>query len=177
MKQFKITYEKVQSLKVSTFIQMLFLLFLVNSLEMVEAHRFPSENVFFEPWNSVGRVKTCFMKWRTSINSKHYTISTHCNTIEALNFSDNKKISYLPVYVGENFPNLLVYDASSCTIKEISNQNFKSFRRLKQMFLENNQIEMIQNEAFDELTNLELLWLGERNVTLVYDFLFLHVFY
>jgi Leucine rich repeat len=74
-----------------------------------------------------------------------------------LDFNSNKNIRYLPENVVENFPLLIGYYAESCTITEILRKHFKGLLKLKVLILDKNQIEKIENSAFDDLVSLENL--------------------
>jgi Leucine-rich repeat (LRR) protein len=76
-----------------------------------------------------------------------------------LTLSNNDKIKFLPSKVAENFPNLLGYRASGCGIKKISKQDFTGLSKLKWLFLSRNEIEVIKEDTFQEVKNLEFLTL------------------
>lgn len=107
------------------------------------------------------------MPGRTKIDSEEFTIlSTGEPTnlsILGLSFYSNKQISFLPVQVDVTFPKLVGYSAGSCSIKTISKTNFKNLRNLKDLSLRMNQIETIENDTFEDLIALEVLWLGKFN--------------
>lgn len=105
----------------------------------------------------IGTLKTCWMKETTSINSTGVTVSTSDDSIGALDFEWNKKIFYLPEYLGEKFPNIVVYHAPGCSIKKVSRTNFIGLSRLRVLHLNYNQIEMIKKDTFDDLIALDYL--------------------
>lgn len=108
---------------------------------------------------------TCFMTRVTIIDSQGFRIaSTTDEAIEGLEFEFNRKVSFLPVYIHEAFPNLVTFSAPSCSLKAISKENFKNLSKLKLLVLNDNQIEIIQNDVFKDLTSLEKLNLGEKNL-------------
>lgn len=112
---------------------------------------------------NVGDAKTCWMRTTTSINEPDVTISTKDESVHGLVLYYNKKIFHLPIQVDETFPNLLAYTAHDCgNIKQVSKKHFRGLTKLKFLSLEENQIELIMSETFDELTSLEVLRLGMK---------------
>lgn len=107
-------------------------------------------------------ILTCFMNENTEINSKNFIISSdYDENVDAIDFVRNKKIVYLPERVYEKFPELKVIEAQSCSIVEISANNFEKLIRLEQLQLQNNQIEKIPNDVFADLKSLTLLRLSK----------------
>ena len=53
------------------------------------------------------------------------------------------------------------YDASETSIKEIFKDNFKNLRKLCTLKLSANTIEIIFNDTFEDLVELQNLFLGE----------------
>lgn len=108
-------------------------------------------------------VNLCNMTKTTSIPSKDYMISSEADTnMGIIRFDNNKKISYLPIKIAETFPNINKIYASSCSIKEVSNENFKNLSKLKFLFLGNNEIKKISRNTFEGLTSLESLGLSKK---------------
>lgn len=108
-------------------------------------------------------INLCNMTKTTSIPSKDYTISSEPDAnMGIIRFDNNKKISYLPTKIAEKFPNVNKIYASSCSIKEVSNENFKSLSKLKALFLGNNEITKINKNTFEGLTSLEALGLSKK---------------
>lgn len=104
---------------------------------------------------------TCFMRDETKIDSHDFTItSEQGRSVFGLDFESNKKISFLPVNVHKDFPNLVGINASDCSIKSISKDNFRDLRELKFLYLFDNEIETVSPDAFEDLISLEELDLG-----------------
>jgi hypothetical protein len=100
------------------------------------------------------------MKFKTSIDVEGATFSApKDDSIKALNFWYNTKIKFLPVRVAETFPSLTAYMAAGCSLKKISKENFRNMDRLKLLWLQNNQITIINGNTFEDLHELEQLWL------------------
>lgn len=136
-------------------------IFLVSK-EIDMAKEVSCESVSDGSWENVGNVKTCYMDKTSSIKEPDVTVFKHDELMSAMWLAYNKKIVYLPVGVGETFPNLLIYHARGCSIKEIMRKNFKSLSKLKILFLSNNQIENISSETFNDLASLQSLRLSKK---------------
>jgi hypothetical protein len=106
----------------------------------------------------------CFMDSETTIDSKGFTISnTNEKKILGLQFTENKKNHFLPENVNEVLPDLEKYDTDVCSIKEINYKKFKGLAKLTGLSLTKNQIEIIENAAFKDLTLLRKLYLRKKN--------------
>lgn len=102
------------------------------------------------------------MQQSTEISSYEVEISTAADeNMKGLTFQGNKKVSVLPVKVSEKFPNLVVFDAGGCSLKQVYRENFKNLGKLQQLFMCCNQIEKIEDDTFKDLTSLNMLGLGE----------------
>jgi hypothetical protein len=116
-------------------------------------------------------LKTCEIKVSAVIDAFGAKMaSDHDESMEGLNFTMNKNISFLPEHVAEKFPNLLVFDAGFCTIRNISKKNFKDLRKLKFLILNNNAIVKIAIDTFEDLIDLESLDMGMQKHFIFYDF-------
>jgi len=76
-----------------------------------------------------------------------------------------KKIEFLPQDISAAFPNLRLIDAFDCSIKSVSNLNLKGLSKNKKINLEKNNLETIEENAFDDLVNLRYLYLDENKIT------------
>lgn len=110
----------------------------------------------------VGTAKMCRMYYTTSIDAPNATISKRDDSITGMQFFNNKNIQYLPIEVSEKFPNLLIHDATLCSIKEISRINFEGLGKVYYVRLGHNQIEKITSETFIDLESLEMLDLRKK---------------
>jgi Leucine rich repeat len=107
--------------------------------------------------------RTCIMNALISISYFRTIILTDDNLVKGLMFNNNKKVEQLPQHVGENFPNLLGYNATGCSVKEIFEETFKGLKKLKFLYLNENQIETIGLATFEGLVDLEVLWLSKKH--------------
>lgn len=114
-------------------------------------------------WRPLFSLKTCFMKKSIAISKSDFFFnSTKDSKVTGFCFENNKRISYLPINLHENFPNLFGLDGRDCAIKQISNENFRGLKFLKQLWLSRNQIEIIASNTFEENKHLEYVSLGEE---------------
>jgi Leucine rich repeat len=138
---------------------------LTRIIKFLEAKEVSCESVADDTqWIApVLRVKTCNMRVTTSIDSPETIIisSAFDSSMGGLRFDHNKQVYYLPENVGEKFPNLLAHYASFCNVKEISKKHFKNLSKLKFLGLDHNQIETILSDTFEDLIELEILWLSK----------------
>jgi Leucine rich repeat len=125
------------------------------------------EKVTQKHWQyyQLGSVKTCWINSATSIQSQDVKFSTQFDEeMSGLWLNSNNKINYLPINVGEKFPNLLGYDAAGCSLTEVLSSNFRKLSKLKELYLNYNQIERVNADTFDDMTSLEVLHLRMKNL-------------
>lgn len=100
----------------------------------------------------------------TTIDSNGFTIvSAKDETINGLAFKGNKKISFLPVDIYENFPNLEILNACDCSIKSIFKENFRYLNKLEDLDLNKNQIETIRADVFENSLSIKRFWFRKNN--------------
>lgn len=136
------------------------LLFVTQYSIAIKAMEIACEKIGEGNWGDpVGEAKICLMHQSTIIDKSDFKILTRDESINALDFNNNKKIEFLPIKVFENFPHLLGYSARGCSIKEVSKKNFENLNKLKVLWLGDNQIEKIPSDAFEDLSALEKVYL------------------
>jgi hypothetical protein len=114
-------------------------------------------------WSSIGNVKTCYTKTQTLIDGKGFKISSSKDeNMKAIYMEGNKKIIFLPDSPADVFPNLEIYYAALCAIKEITRENFRGLIKLTVLDLGWNQIEIVRSDTFQDLTALERIYLCEK---------------
>jgi hypothetical protein len=129
---------------------------------MINGVKIVCENVVDDVWHTLGEnFTTCQMEKTTRIDGKYVSIASKNDSILGLSFYTNKNIFYLPVYLAGSFPNLIAYDGSECSIREISKANFAGLTNLKSLALVENEIVKIFSNTFEDLVELEYLWLCE----------------
>lgn len=121
-----------------------------------------TKEVACEKYRDENRYETCYMNAHTIIDSANFSVAgLRDEDVGGLNFEGNKKIGYLPVYLYKQFPNLYVYFAKSCAIKEITKENFEKLKRLFVLDLSYNNIQKIRADTFNGLTILGKIYLSE----------------
>lgn len=101
---------------------------------------------------------TCFVTFAT-IDPCKCVIPIKKYDVGAFNVAFQAKVTALPNDFDNRFPNLEKYNASSCSIKSISNENFEEMTNLKYLYLDNNRIETIAGETFTDLDALLIIHL------------------
>lgn len=100
-------------------------------------------------------VECCFVNKSTIIGAYDVTVAGLENpVVQAIYFSGNKNIEFLPLSIYKKFPNLEAYLAKGSAVKEISALNFARLLNLKSLDLSCNQIEFIPDDCFHGLTKL-----------------------
>lgn len=107
-------------------------------------------------------VKTCYMKNTTKILKAGSIISLpRDEEMKKLNFRTNKKIFFLPIKISKSFPDLLVLDAGRCSLKKIARESFQGLQNLQKLFLDQNRIEKVPKNTFEDLIELLIIDLSE----------------
>jgi hypothetical protein len=110
----------------------------------------------------IGNLK-CYMNNQTSIDGKGFNISSSRDeNVKAMYMNGNKKIIFLPDSPADVFPDLEMYSALDCAIKEITRENFRGLMKLKVLQLAYNQIEIVPSDTFQDLTAIERIDLGKK---------------
>lgn len=109
----------------------------------------------------------------TIIDGPDFTIASPRNpSILKLEIERNPKIKFLPIRVGEIFPNLDSYEVKKCSIEMIKQEHFADLHYLIDINLSSNEIEKIEGPAFYQLTHLEKIDLGNNRIKALPDFIF-----
>lgn len=115
-----------------------------------------------ERFDDFGKSEFCVMTKKTKINSTKFVIAElKDEDIEGIIFDKNKNIEYLSHKIYMQFPNLVKYWAHSCSIKEITKENFENLNRLNDLILSSNQIQKVSENTFHGLGNLQKVNLGK----------------
>lgn len=108
-------------------------------------------------------LQTCFMDGETIIDELGTMISSILKkSVTEVFFDRNKNIEFLPENIYEKFPNIVSYTAWDCALNSVSKVNFKSLSKLRRLALNNNKIQRIESDTFEDLKALELLMLSKR---------------
>lgn len=116
------------------------------------------EKIEIKEWNIHGTFKTCFMRETINESDNFLITSDRDETIEGFNAGGKGKLEQ---NIGDKFPNLVVLDADSCSIKNITKENFRGLNKLRQLRLDNNEIETIDDDTFGFIPAVEYILLSE----------------
>lgn len=122
--------------------------------ETISCDKFENDN-----WMS-GSLKTCIVTRKTKFLSVIVYITPTDSSILALDLSFNKELTNLPIDIHNTFPEILAYKASHCSIETISKMNFYNMLQLTELRLNDNQIEKIDSDTFEDLVSLKYLYLS-----------------
>lgn len=123
-----------------------------------------SKEVFCERYRDFDLYETCYMDTNTIIDSDNFVVGDlKDEDVGAVISNRNKKIEYLPLQIYKQFPNLYLYLASECAIKQISKENFEKLNRLTVLNLAHNQIQKIRADTFVGVPSLSNVLLSERS--------------
>lgn len=129
------------------------------------------DNTYWYPLDI--KLWTWWINSKVEISSKNAEISAaQSDYIKAINFRDNKKIEFLPIKVYKKLPNLSVFQAYNCAVKEIKYDNFENLVELQMVSLPSNEITHIPKDTFKDLSNLKHLELRINKIQAVNEILF-----
>ncbi|XP_037050271.1 toll-like receptor Tollo [Bradysia coprophila] len=113
------------------------------------------------------------------VNGMNFQISSGRNlSVEAVVFNENyskermKAINFLPVKVDDIFPNLIFYGVYRCAVQIVTRQNFKNLQKLLALDLVVNNIKTLDEDSFDDLTNLKSVNLFRNKIEILPDKIF-----
>lgn len=98
--------------------------------------------------------KACLLNVSTVIDAEDFLISSESSDMTVLHFFGNDDISFLPIGVRKNFPELVFIQGNECMIKKISKANFQGLTELRYLYLMGNMITTIDGETFEDLISL-----------------------
>lgn len=137
------------------------LIFFVSLFLSLDAKLLPCEFIanVNKTRNAFLNTKTCFMNGTTKIKSKNAELELRDVSVKKLDFFNNRNVEYLPIYVDKSFPELLVYEAASCSLSKLFYDNFVGLSKLQWLFLNGNNIEKIFSDTFKDLKSLTHVYL------------------
>lgn len=104
----------------------------------------------------------CHLNGDTLINHDDVPMSVAKDTSKTMMYlNSNNDIYFLPVSVHESFPNIEHYAAERCSIQEISKKHFENLTELQKLWLDGNFITKIKSDTFEGLDKLADLNLGK----------------
>ena len=117
-------------------------LLLFLSINCIDESEINCEAIVSSTWPSLNDklLNSCSCRFYVSISDTNVKISNSDSSLHGLSFYKNRDIFYLPVDVAKSFPNLIAYDASETSVKEIYKDNFRKLRNLRSLSLRRNTI-------------------------------------
>lgn len=98
-------------------------------------------------------IPTCLFNSTTVVDSSDVLIKSDF-AASGIYFQDNKKTAHLPIGISKTFPNLLILDATYCSIKRLRPENFEGLKNLKFLWMAGNLIDVIPRDTFKDLVSL-----------------------
>lgn len=118
-------------------------------------------------WNFEYKGKTtlasCMVR-NQAIDSERTIVSPSSDSMnfQGIYFERSKDVKYLPEKLAEKFPDLLAMQVIHCEVKTVQKKHFANLKKLFYLSLFENKIEAISNDAFDDLPELEILYLSNN---------------
>lgn len=130
-----------------------------------------------ESYQEYDEYETCVMTERTSITSTNFAIADlKDDDVEAIIFDGNRAIEYLPFRIFVQLPEICIYKASQCSIKQVTMENFENLYRLKSIDLSLNQIQKISGNTFKGLKMLQQVNLSKFSFSSLLNRFFIIVY-
>lgn len=101
----------------------------------------------------------CQLEYGTYVDSPDYSFSTNQDyaSLEVIFIEYQRNMEFLPVSVHRTFPILKVYSVIHTPVRKISKKNFEKLHKLEKLRLQNNYIEAIQSNTFNDLISLQVV--------------------
>lgn len=105
---------------------------------------------------------------RTAIRTTSVTFYPGVDdSINAISFSFNQKVDFLPIQVNQKFPNVIEYRAANCALQRVKKANFEGLIKLEALRLSGNRIERIASDTFEGLFKLKLINIGSQKTLMI----------
>lgn len=123
-------------------------------------------------WLIIGRVYMCTVTNNISITSKNFSVTSvsgehrifkNNNHIFALWFLD-KELYFIPNGLTKFFRHIAGIVINRCQLKEIHQNDLAPFYKLREFYLIENDIEVLEEGLFEFNKRLELLWLDGNKI-------------
>jgi len=116
-----------------------------------------------------------------NINSRNETVVDEISGTHKSGYNDDNVVAfqiaggtafYSPQGIEKYFKNLKAIAYESCQLKEIHQQNLKPFPKLLDLYLENNQIEVLEEGLFDFNPNLVYIYIMSNKIGHIHSKIF-----
>lgn len=116
-------------------------------------------------WQWLARVlQTCHIKNQPANDANCWISPEETLAVQGLMINNNREVKFLPIEVNRMIPQLLAFEAKSCSVKSVESKHFKNMTSLAYLNLENNEISDISGDAFDDLIGLRHLSLALNKI-------------
>lgn len=107
-------------------------------------------------------LRCCKIEYGTYIDSPDYTFiaDKNYNKLEGVTIMDQQTVEFLPILVHERFPILKFYSVVNTAVQRISKKNFEKMYELGFLYMEDNQIEVVRSDTFEDLIRLKIIYMG-----------------
>jgi Leucine-rich repeat (LRR) protein len=95
--------------------------------------------------------------------------------IEAFKVHKIDTVSYLPIEIYGNFPNLKYYHSQFCSVRNLTKSNFEKLTNLIFLSLSNNRLSFIDSDVFEDLKNLRNLEVENNRIVRIDNDAFWHL--
>lgn len=107
----------------------------------------------------------CYIADQAMLQPAKIQADANASSIVVLNMR-NKEVKHLPMAMSTTFENLREIDFADCSISSVADQ-FRGLFELISLTLANNLIETIPNDAFQDNTKLEKIYLDRNKLTAI----------
>lgn len=130
-------------------------------------------NIFNSTWKYLdASFEGCNIENQTIKKEESRIISPFNVTLKAFSIKNNYDVKFIPVNIGEKFPNILVFQIFNCSVKKIGKTHFNNLFQLRQIVLTNNVIAEVDDQPFQNQRQLEWLSLSNNKITWLYGKVF-----
>lgn len=119
-------------------------------------------------------LKKCVLKnYEIDRSNYSFTPSVIAN-ITYFDIGGNNLVKFLPINIGQKFPNLEKLSVYKCSLRKVGNESLRGLSALKKLLLYKNSITDIEVGAFHDLRSLEELDLSKNNLKMLHESLLDH---
>lgn len=115
----------------------------------------------------------CQLDYGTYIDSPDYSFMANEDyaVLEAILVEYQGSMQFLPVFLHDTFPMLKVYSVIHTPARKITKKNFEKLFKLEKLRLQNNYIEAIQSNTFEDLISLQVLEISKNLLKVLKNFI------
>jgi Leucine-rich repeat (LRR) protein len=104
-----------------------------------------------------------------AIDTKTIEIKANDNVnFTELLFDCNENLKFLPMGMGQNFPELLSLSVFDCSLESVDRSNFIGLTELQRLALNENYLTVIEPRTFKDLASLKWLYLDHNHLKVIH---------